>query len=61
MEHINAKNVEWTMHIDLHETTNSDFTEFRPARMARDGHRITSDIIPESIDPLTCPGAKKAE
>jgi hypothetical protein len=29
--------VRWTCHIDLHETTDSDETEFRPAKESRDG------------------------
>lgn len=28
---------QWTCHLDLHETTDSDETEFRPAKDARDG------------------------
>lgn len=28
---------EWICHLDLHETTDSDETEFRPAKAARDG------------------------
>lgn len=28
---------QWTCHIDLHETTDTDETEFRPAKAARDG------------------------
>lgn len=28
---------EWTCHLDLHETTDTDETEFRPAKAARDG------------------------
>jgi len=28
---------DWTCHLDLHETTDSDETEFRPAKNARDG------------------------
>lgn len=28
---------EWTCHLDLHETTDTDDTEFRPAKAARDG------------------------
>lgn len=27
----------WTCHVDLHETTDTDETEFRPAKAARDG------------------------
>ena len=30
-------NTDWICHIDLHETTDSDETEFRPAKAARDG------------------------
>ena len=28
---------QWVMHLDLHETTDSDLYEFRPAKAARDG------------------------
>ena len=28
---------QWTMHVDLHETTDSDLSEFRPAKASRDG------------------------
>lgn len=31
------KDVEWICHLDLHETTDTDETEFRPAKAARDG------------------------
>ncbi len=30
---------QWTMHLDLHETTDSDLYEFRPAKASRDGVR----------------------
>lgn len=33
MEHVQ----DWICHIDLHETTDTDETEFRPAKTARDG------------------------
>jgi len=33
MQHVK----EWTCHLDLHETTDTDETEFRPAKAARDG------------------------
>ena len=46
--------------MDLHETTNSDFTEFVPAKAARDGHKLTNDIIMPGINPLDCAGATKA-
>ena len=41
---------QWMCHIDLHETTDSDQTEFRPAKRARDG------LSPESLEE-----AKKAD
>jgi len=44
------------MHVDCHETTNSDFTEFTPARAARDGHVLTNDPIPAGIHPFDVPG-----
>jgi len=53
-------NLQWTMHIDLHETTDTDFTEFVPAKAARDGHKLTNDPIPANINPMECPGADKA-
>lgn len=37
------------MHIDLHETTDSDNTEFRPARAARDGGVQTNWNIPDGF------------
>ena len=30
---------QWAMHMDLHETTDSDLSEFRPAKASRDGVR----------------------
>jgi hypothetical protein len=35
---------QWMCHIDLHETTDTDQTEFRPAKRARDG------LAPESLE-----------
>lgn len=37
------------MHIDLHETTDSDETEFRPALAARDGKQHEPGIIPDGF------------
>ena len=37
------------MHIDCHETTNSDETEFTPAKQARDGGVYTPDPIPDGF------------
>lgn len=37
------------MHIDLHETTDSDETEFRPALAARDGFEYIEGMIPDGF------------
>lgn len=37
------------VHIDLHETTDSDETEFRPALAARDGKPFEPGIIPDGF------------
>lgn len=37
------------LHIDLHETTDSDETEFRPALAARDGKPFEPDAIPDGF------------
>ena len=43
--------VGWTVHIDLHETTDTDNTEFIPAKAKRDGHVPTTrpDAIPDGF------------
>jgi len=37
------------VHVDLHETTDSDETEFRPARAARDGETHEPGVIPDGF------------
>lgn len=37
------------VHIDLHETTDSDESEFRPALAARDGRAYEPDLIPDGF------------
>ena len=37
------------VHMDLHETTDSDLQEFDPARCARDGITLEPDIIPDGF------------
>ena len=39
----------WMCHVDLHETTDTDETEFRPAKAARDGEYIAPDVIPDGF------------
>jgi hypothetical protein len=37
------------LHVDLHETTDTDESEFGPARAARDGKPFKSGIIPDGF------------
>lgn len=39
----------WLCHIDLHETTDTDESEFRPAKAARDGEQHKPDAIPDGF------------
>ena len=39
----------WMCHIDLHETTDTDESEFRPAKAARDGMDSTPGTIPDGF------------
>ena len=39
----------WCAHVDLHETTDTDETEFRPAKAARDGDEFTPGTIPDGF------------
>jgi hypothetical protein len=46
------------LHIDLHETTDSDEAEFRPALAARDGEAFVPDTVPDGfylVDDADCP------
>jgi len=49
MSFINGLNVDITMHIDLHETTDTDNSEFRPALSARDAVEHTHWNIPDGF------------
>jgi hypothetical protein len=40
---------EFSLHIDLHETTKSDASEFRPALAARDGKPYEADSTPDGF------------
>ncbi|NIJ70057.1 M14 family metallopeptidase [Xanthomonas sp. 60] len=40
---------QFLVHVDLHETTDSDETEFRPALAARDGTAFTPGLIPDGF------------
>ena len=41
--------VDFLVHMDLHETTNTDETEFRPAAAARDGDAYDPGTIPDGF------------
>ena len=40
---------QFRLHIDLHETTNSDESEFRPALAARDGEVFEPGLVPDGF------------
>lgn len=54
---------EWLLHVDLHETTDTDETEFRPAKQARNGEAFEPDTIPDGFyivgDADSAAGAEK--
>jgi len=41
--------VDFSVHVDLHETTDSDESEFRPAVAARDGEAYEPGLIPDGF------------
>ena len=45
----NNHSVRWLCHVDLHETTDSDCEEFRPAKAARDGLPDYDNHIPDGF------------
>ncbi|KAJ9443180.1 hypothetical protein DIPPA_17633 [Diplonema papillatum] len=50
-----AKSAQLLMHADLHETTDRDNSEFRPAKVARDGAPAEQwDPIPDGFYLVTC-------
>ncbi len=49
MELIGAQSGEFLVHIDLHETTDSDESEFRPALASRDGEVFEPGTIPDGF------------
>lgn len=49
----------FVMHIDLHETTDSDESEFRPALAARDGKPYEAGTIPDGF--YLCADSEKPE
>ncbi|MCC5825893.1 M14 family metallocarboxypeptidase [Alkalimonas sp.] len=49
MQYVQSVTANWLAHIDLHETTDSDNSEFRPAKAARDGTVNTNWNIPDGF------------
>jgi hypothetical protein len=49
MRFVGELGVPFLMHMDLHETTDSDEAEFRPALAARDGKPFEAGIIPDGF------------
>ena len=46
---LSADGVTFTAHVDLHETTDTDESEFRPARASRDGENWSPGYIPDGF------------
>lgn len=49
MKMVKGRGVDFLMHMDLHETTDSDENEFRPALAARDGELFEAGLIPDGF------------
>ena len=49
MQLVRSYDVDWLVHMDLHETTDTDETEFRPALAARDGIAYEPGEIPDGF------------
>lgn len=49
MDYIESLKIDFVAHFDLHETTDTDNSEFRPARAARDGTINTNWNIPDGF------------
>lgn len=49
MAYIDKLGVDFLVHMDLHETTDSDEDEFRPAKAARDGQDYEPGLIPDGF------------
>ena len=54
MQAVASLNTPWLMHIDLHETTDTDNTVFRPALAARDGVEFEDWGIPDGFYTVGC-------
>jgi hypothetical protein len=46
---VRSQSATWLAHFDLHETTDTDESEFRPAKAARDGETCEPDVVPDGF------------
>lgn len=46
---LNSMGTKFLIHLDLHETTDTDESEFVPAKAARDGEKYEAGIIPDGF------------
>ena len=49
MAYVDGLNVDIICHVDLHETTDTDATEFRPAKFAEKGVDYVQGVIPDGF------------
>lgn len=49
IELVESIGLPFLMHIDLHETTDTDNSEFRPAKSSRDGEALEDGLIPDGF------------
>ena len=52
---------QWTCHLDLHETTNTDLLEFMPALASRDGVLHEEEVIPDGFYLMGCKDTPQPE
>jgi hypothetical protein len=52
---------QWTCHLDLHETTDTDLLEFMPALASRDGVPYCEEVIPDGFYLMGCKATPQPE
>ena len=52
---------QWTCHLDLHETTDTDLLEFMPALASRDGLPHEEEVIPDGFYLMGCKDTPQPE
>mmetsp|Transcript_67558 Transcript_67558/g.197717 ORF Transcript_67558/g.197717 Transcript_67558/m.197717 type:complete len:348 (+) Transcript_67558:266-1309(+) len=52
---------QWTCHLDLHETTDTDLEEFMPAKASRDGLPNEDHVIPDGFYLMGCAATPQPE